>query len=198
MKKLILSFFLIAITCNGFSKIVTINNSGPAFTPASVTITFGDSVKFAIGNSHDAIEVSKAIWDANEASPLLGGFGLPKGGGLLTPEQLSIGAHYYVCTPHVSLGMKGTIFVLGPAAVPSLSPLSVSFFPNPVHDLMFIRTDSKLIGSSYQIIDLTGKQVSTGKLESTENQVNISDLNSGIYFLRTTSLKEELFRFIKN
>jgi plastocyanin len=116
MKKLILSLFLLA-GLTGFSKTWIITNAGTTFTPATLTIETGDSIKFTIGSMHDVVEVSKDIWDVNEASPLLGGFQLPKGGGILLPAQLAAGTHYYVCTPHVSLGMKGSIIVLGPTTM---------------------------------------------------------------------------------
>lgn len=112
MKKLILSLFLLA-GLTGFSKTWTITNTGTNFTPSTLTIETGDSVLFTIGSMHNVVEVSKEIWDVDEASPLLSGFQLPKGGGIILPAQLKEGTHYYVCVPHVSLGMKGTLLFLG-------------------------------------------------------------------------------------
>lgn len=197
MKKFILSLSLF-ITLAGYSTTVIIKNSGNAFTPANVTISFGDSVRFTIGSIHDAVEVSKQIWDANEASPLSGGFKLPMSGGLLIPEQLAIGTHYFVCTPHAGMGMKGSIVVLGPSSIPSHSPSALSFFPNPAHELISVKAGNELIGANYQIVDVTGKQVAAGKIENAEDHINITGLSMGIYFFRTTSQKEEMFRFIKN
>ncbi|MBK7966307.1 MAG: hypothetical protein IPK10_14175 [Bacteroidetes bacterium] len=71
----------------------------------------GDTVTFSINGSHDAREVSQTTWNANSSAALLGGFQVPFGGGTLFPAQLGVGTHYYVCTNHISMGMKGTIIV---------------------------------------------------------------------------------------
>lgn len=197
MKKLILSIFLLA-GLSGFSKTWIIKNTGTTYTPSTLTIEIGDTVKFTIGSMHDVVEVSKDIWDVNEASPLAGGFQLPMGGGILLPAKLATGIHYYVCTPHVSLGMKGTIVVLGPLNVPEAQFPPVSLFPNPVNDQLGVKTSIELIGSSYIIFDGTGKQVSTGKLENEESNLDLRGLMSGIYFLQTNSQKKQTFTFIKN
>ena len=144
------------------------------------------------------VEVSKPIWDANEATPLSGGFSLPFSGGLLIPEQLAIGTHFYVCTPHAMLGMKGSIVVLGPSSIASTAIQSISFFPNPATDLLAVKAGPDLIGSNYHIMDVTGKQVAMGKFENEESYINISGLMTGIYFFQTTSQRKQVLRFIKN
>jgi large repetitive protein len=90
---------------------ITVNNSGNSFVPFSVTITVGDAVNFVLSSNHDAREVSQATWNSNGSTPLSGGFQTAFGGGLVSAAQLPIGTHYYVCTPHVSFGMKGIIVV---------------------------------------------------------------------------------------
>jgi len=197
MKKLILFLFLSA-GLTGFSKTWTITNSGTTFTPATLTIETGDTVKFTISSMHDVVEVSKDIWDVGEASPLLGGFQLPKGGGILLPSQLMAGAHYYVCTPHVSLGMKGSIIVLGPTTIPDSQFPPISLFPNPANDELAVKASIELVGTNYLIFDGNGKQVSAGKLENEETSINLKGLTSGIYFLQTNSEKKQTFTFIKN
>ncbi len=196
MKKLILLLFLFA-GLTGFSKTWILKNAGNTFTPASLTIELGDSVKVTIGSMHDAVEVSKEIWEAGESSPMLGGFKLPMGGGLILPAQLAAGSHYYVFTPHVTLGMKGVIVVLGPSNISSPEISSISLFPNPATDHIAVKTPVELLGSNYRILDITGKEIATGKLENYENRINISNLSTGIYFLQTLTQKEETFKFIK-
>jgi plastocyanin len=197
MKKLILSLFLLA-GLSGFSKTWIISNSGISFTPSVLTIEHGDTVKFTIGSMHNAVEVSKEIWDVNEASPLTGGFNLPMGGGILLPAQLSEGTHYYVCVPHVSLGMKGSIVVLGPTTIPEPQFPPISLFPNPANEQLAVKASIELIGTDYKIFDGSGKQVATGKLENEETKINVSGLTSGIYFLQTDAQKKQTHTFIKN
>lgn len=56
----------------------------------------------------------------------------------------------------------------------------VSIYPNPAHDFIHVET---CYGASLQSVDLynvTGQLV----LSSTENEINVSDLNPGVYFIR--------------
>lgn len=110
MKKLILSLLLATIAFNGYAKTWTVLSSGMTFSPSTVTINQGDSVKFNIDASHNAVEVSQTVWNANGTTSN-SGFSIPFGGGTALPAKLAIGTHYYVCTPHASLGMKGKIVV---------------------------------------------------------------------------------------
>lgn len=95
-------------TLSVFATTTTVTNSGNTFVPADITITQGDTVNFSITNAHDVVEVSQATYNAN-GNTSNGGFSLPFGGGTLI--GLAPGTYYYVCTPHASLGMKGTITV---------------------------------------------------------------------------------------
>lgn len=109
--KILLSLLLMSTSLTGFCTVWTVNNSGLTFTPATITINAGDTVHFVLSTSHNAREVSQATWNANDTTALAGGFQAPFGGGLVLPAQLGVGTHYFVCTPHASFGMKGTIIV---------------------------------------------------------------------------------------
>ncbi len=115
--KLLITLLLITISTSAFCTIWTINTSGFTYTPATTNILFGDTVVFSFGGSHDAREVSLGTWTANGNTPLPGGFQTAFGGGMVLPAQLAVGTHYFVCTPHASLGMKGTI-VVSPCPTP--------------------------------------------------------------------------------
>jgi len=98
--------------CNGTNWTVSAGPSDLVFSPASLTITLGDSVTFALASIHDAVEVSQADWNNNVNNPLAGGFAVAFGGGIVLPANLPVGTHYYICQAHISFGMKGTITVL--------------------------------------------------------------------------------------
>ncbi|UKN01842.1 T9SS type A sorting domain-containing protein [Paracrocinitomix mangrovi] len=106
------------------ATIVTIINSGFTFSPDAVTITEGDTVQFTIGGAHFVVETNQTTWNANGNTPLGGGFTTPNGGGMVLPSFLTVGTHYYVCSPHASVGMKGTITV--EACVAPGAPASVT------------------------------------------------------------------------
>jgi plastocyanin len=89
------------------TEIVT--NSGFTFVPADVTIDAGDSVQWQLAGIHEVVEVTQQTWNANGNTPKPGGFSTPFGGG--TVKFDTPGTYFYVCSPHASLGMKGTITV---------------------------------------------------------------------------------------
>lgn len=89
----------------------TITNSGFNFVPAVINVTVGDTVVFDIDGSHNAIEVSKENYDARQATSNAG-FTIPFGGGSFVVTEAK--TYYYVCQPHVSLDMVGTIVASAP------------------------------------------------------------------------------------
>ncbi len=112
MKKsilLILGLFLAQLT--GFAGTVTITNSGNTFTPSTLTVDINDDIFFDISSNHNAVEVSQTTYNANGNTPLPNGFSVPYGGGTIQASTLGAGDHYYVCTPHAGLGMKGTLTI---------------------------------------------------------------------------------------
>lgn len=113
MMKMKIIYFIILLSTSlpGFCTKWIITNSGNNFSPATITIRPGDSVQFNLASAHNVREVSQGTWNANGTTSLAGGFQLAFGGGLILPAQLGVGTHYYVCVPHASQGMKGTIIV---------------------------------------------------------------------------------------
>ncbi len=91
----------------GYSKTIEIKSSGHSFVPKVINITTKDSVEFVLARSHNAVEISKATYDAGKRTPLSGGFKVPFGGG--TIGGIPGGTHYYTCTNHAN--MKGVIVV---------------------------------------------------------------------------------------
>lgn len=108
MKKLLLVAMAVFAMLNMHATIWTITNSGNSFTPSLVTITQGDTVLFQLAGTHNAQEVDLATYNANGSTPITG-FQTNFGGGQVT--GLTIGTHYYVCSPHAAMGMKGRIVV---------------------------------------------------------------------------------------
>ena len=80
------------------------------FTPEDLSIAVGDCVNFVMSNTHNAIEVSQDTYDNRGVTALDGGFAVQYGE---TQEVYfgEPGTHYYVCQPHVTMDMIGTITV---------------------------------------------------------------------------------------
>ena len=109
--RILLFILLVSLAVSGNATIWVITNSGDTFTPSSITINQGDTVHFVLASEHNAIQVSLATWNTNGSAHLAGGFQTNFGGGTILASQLSSGTNYYVCAPHASIGMKGTIVV---------------------------------------------------------------------------------------
>ena len=62
-------------------------------------------------------------------------------------------------------------------------------YPNPVNDMFTIQNGNNIAINGVTISDINGRTVKTINVNTIENQINISDLNSGVYFLNITSDK---------
>lgn len=69
----------------------------------------------------------------------------------------------------------------------SFEAAGFSVYPNPVNDSFTIQNGNNIAISGLTISDINGRTVKTLDVNAIENQINISDLNSGVYFLNITS-----------
>jgi hypothetical protein len=63
--------------------------------------------------------------------------------------------------------------------------VDVSIYPNPVEAELTIKTSANVINKIATVFDINGKRILSQKLDS--NTINVSNLTSGIYFLRLES-----------
>jgi plastocyanin len=199
MKTLILlSFIILSISLNGYSTIWIITDSGNTFTPNTITINQGDTVSFNLSSLHNVLEVNQATYNSNGTTALAGGFQTPFGGGMILPANLNAGTHYFVCSSHASLGMKGTIIVQSITSI-SENQLSesISIYPNPANDFINVKADSKMLGMNYKLIDPTGRQVLNGKLNNEMTSLDIRQFASGIYLFQLNAKNEEIIKVLK-
>lgn len=187
MKKTYITTLAIGSVFSSFATIHTVVNSGFTFSPSSLTIESGDTVQFTIGSAHEVREVDQTTWDANGNTALSGGFSTPLGGGMILPAALTVGTHYYVCVPHASMGMKGTITV-NPSSLNTRKeePLEFSVYPNPSHNTLNLNIQSQSPGANYQVslLDITGNSVADFSFTSAQNQIDLQGISPGIYFVR--------------
>jgi len=74
---------------------------------------------------------------------------------------------------------------------------SIVIFPNPVHDILNIKTATQYIGESYRIIDATGKLITTGTISSESITINMENYVEGLYFF-IVGAGQESFKFLRN
>ena len=187
MKKIAISILLLFLAFNGFAKTWTITNSGFEFTPDTITINFGDSVKFSVSTFHIPVEISKTTWEADGKTPLPG-FSLPAGGGLVLPAQLGIGTHYYVCTNHNDMKMKGVIIVKQMIDIKAPKILGrINIFPNPSNGIFTINSSNSNSTSdiNFEITDLQGKIIYNGAKRSDDLKIEVDlvGIEKGVYFI---------------
>jgi hypothetical protein len=72
-----------------------------------------------------------------------------------------------------------------------------SVFPNPVHNVINVKADHKLIGSVFTIYDNTGKAVQSGKLNAANTSIELSNLSSGFYMFSVGENRKQSFKIIK-
>jgi len=201
MKKAILLFGIISLTVAAFSATVNITNSGLTFSPAASTINLGDEVSFQLGGSHNAVEVSKATYDAGGNTPLEGGFSVAFGGGIVTADKLTAGTHYYVCTPHASLGMKGTITVLNTTGIAlNAAKDGISVFPNPSNGNFQLRINNSKLSKEFdlEIFNVVGARVYSKSELAQQSVFNVeaADLPKGTYILKINNGEAAFYRKI--
>lgn len=205
MKKILLALLFIPFFLNGYGATFNIVNVGITFSPATLTINEGDNVTFALNSTlHNAIEVSQATWNADGIDPLAGGFSVLYPGGSVSSTQLTLGAHYYVCTNHVTLGMKGLIIVQSTLAVPVVKAQDdMLIYPNPAKGSINVQlniptsnpVEIKLFNLQGKLVDVLFPKTQLSGLLIRNFQLN-NLRGAGIYFVQVTSGDNSTYRKI--
>lgn len=92
------------------------------------------------------------------------------------------------------------ISTLGVDNFPTIT-LEMSLYPNPTTTnatLKIQNLDSE--NFTYQLFDVTGKQISESKISNSETQINMESFNAAIYFLEVKNQNKTIknFKIIKN
>ena len=78
--------------------------------------------------------------------------------------------------------MLGTLTIIETLSVQEKFETNITFFPNPVSDNLRIRSLFKF--ETYKIYDIHGKQVAEGTGMGTYTDLNVSYLQTGVYFVK--------------
>jgi plastocyanin len=152
---------------------------------ASRTIEVGDTViwNWYSGGNHNV----KSTSNANESFSSQ----YYSNGGSFSKTFTSVGSNPYVCTPH-SGNMFGTITVVaeGTLSTASFDVLgTISMYPNPTKSNLTIDFQIQNIENlNVKVFNLLGKEMLTKQISKNDTSVRVSNLNSGVYLVRITSL----------
>lgn len=61
----------------------------------------------------------------------------------------------------------------------------IQIFPNPVQDILHVKSREPLV--SYEVYGATGQLIKQGDLSSTQEQIIVSSLQTGVYYLKLTT-----------
>ena len=191
MKK-IYSVLLLSILAIGMKATsYTITTVGTSYSPATLTVSVGDVVTINSSASHPLAEVSQTTWNANGTATLSTGFGNKSSNYTFTITAAT--DIYYVCTAHVSFGMKGKIIVSTVGIKEQAEAISnVNIFPNPAKDQFSVKFNSTDNGNvTAKIYSICGQEIETFVVNK-EFNAGVTTLNfdlqnhipAGVYFVQ--------------
>lgn len=150
--------------------------NGPA---ASLTIEVGDIVRWTWGDALPHSVTSLAGSQETFDSGILTGMGTEFSWGFN-----EVGINDYQCDVHFG-SMFGTITVVEILSVEDKFVENLSYYPNPVNDELTIFSLYKL--DNIQIYNVLGSLVFQGNGGGNYTKVDVSRLNSGLYFVKVKS-----------
>jgi plastocyanin len=158
------------------------NSNSTGSTNADRTVEVGDTVTwnwYAEG-FHNVVSTSEAT--ESFESDLVGP------GSTFSHTFTEVGTNPYVCTPH-SGNMFGVITVVpdGSLSTEGFSVLdNLSLFPNPVEDIVYLKMNQNSTSNiDIAVYNTLGQKVKEFRKVASDNlSLNLSELNSGIYFLK--------------
>jgi Secretion system C-terminal sorting domain/Copper binding proteins, plastocyanin/azurin family len=145
---------------------------------ASLTIETGDTVEWtwtdALPHSVTSVAGSAETFDS----------GIITGLGNVYSYTFTVeGVNDYECVVHSN--MFGTITVEQALSIDDKFAVNVNYFPNPVTRNLTVTSLISL--DSYQVYDILGKQVQSGSLSAHVVDVDMSQLKTGVYFVKVQS-----------
>ncbi len=201
MKKIYSLFLFLALAFVTKAASYTVTISGFSYSPATLTVNIGDVVTIQASAGHPLAEVDQTTWNANGTSTLSTGFGVKTANHTFTITGNN--TIYYVCTAHVTFGMKGQIVVNSVGVnEQNISLNNVNVFPNPATAKVQINFSS--IGNNLvnvTLFDITGRKIERviSDFEATNGnntiQYNLPQhLNAGNYFIEISAGNQKTSR----
>lgn len=196
MKKLfiILSIILSSFTSKATIHVVLVWDGYMQFLDADITIQLGDTVQWL---PLDVPAMVHTITSTNIPSGAVAFdqiWQAPADTFFQYVPQIA-GFYEYVCTPHITFGMVGSINVIdGVNGITddTSSESDLLIYPNPTADIIRFNQSSSFY--PYRIFNSNGKVMLSG---TTNEVVNVSTLANGNYFIEIVSDRPRIVKFIK-
>ncbi len=183
--QLLTTLLTAATTCTAVSAQNTYSlvASDFQFDPLVLTMNTGDTVRIALGAGHSFREVSQTTWDLNVGAPGIG-YEFDQATELTVHELVPTtpGTIYYVCVPHVNMGMKGQIVVVqGTIGMAENKRRAYRIYPNPATGMVRLN-EVPADAVSARLLDATGRVCAEVALTS-NGQLDLRSLTPGTYHL---------------
>jgi hypothetical protein len=90
-------------------------------------------------------------------------------------------------------------YIFTTVGIGQISAGSFNVFPNPSNGLYVVTFTENASGNNYVIHEVAGKLIQSGKLNSSNSKLDISEVPAGIYFLTiSNSTSSEVIKLVKN
>ncbi|MBL4862570.1 MAG: T9SS type A sorting domain-containing protein [Crocinitomicaceae bacterium] len=142
---------------------INVTASGFTFTPSSITINVGDTVRWTNSGGNHNVNGTTLTFPSNPES-----FGNATGFGWTYSYVFNTAGTYdYRCDVHISVGMVGDITVLPPMGIDELGAFTIgsisSIYPIPAYEQVVIEISPELLLQNAPLIvivyDLMGKEI---------------------------------------
>lgn len=177
----------LAISANATThSVVVTSQTGPLLTPSNLTVTVGDTVKFV--NFTNNLTAFKANNTSFTMSLVGGSYTYAVTGSdypLITLKDFN------GSTTFGTISVQNNISTFIKANDPT--EFNIKFFPNPCSNLLNIESNSEI--GKVNLFDINGRLIYSEDIKSKSSNIDISTLNSGIYFIQRDKLK---IKIIKN
>jgi len=172
----------------------TITTSGLTYTPAVLDAAVGDTVTFIIASNHPTAQVSEDSWNANQGTPMSGGFGTFDSQFSIEITEDMAPTIYYVCVNHIGAGMKGLINVMVSGVEEITNDIDFNFGPNPVSEnqINYSIGSSDFDNGVLNIFNIHGQLIRAISINNSNGTISL-DLVAGNYFMQIRNQDGELF-----
>lgn len=171
---------------------LTVNNESELEHPDGFDAAIDETLNLRLLTNYD---LSEARWDF--------------GDGNTTIETSTVAQHSYESNgdfllscdiyrqgqqgQQIFAGRVSTIIHVGTDGIEEFFGEMFSFYPNPTHDVLFVQTlrATSLPAETYRIANLMGQTLQTGNLDGEKQQIDVSNLPNGLYFLTIAGVTQK-------